>query len=367
MPYVLRIHNTPTPTHSSSDAADKKVKNRRRQRPFVPGFVAMAGVYRHGQIGTIVPTREASTEARSSSPPFAAVGPPVHWHRSRAAMARRDGNISKKPVASRPTPTGGAPSAPPQPPAPARYAAPGDEPLAVPTPLTLDQPFRFDRGLAKRLRMREVNATEAFTVRDPSGTYCRASVKEYDAKGGTAVAYERMSRSPEPTLDLTLACAVLARQRMHTVVQKATELGARRIVPLLTDHSVPADAIDHEQAHAWAGHVSRAAKQCRRSSLPHLLAPIALDAFLASPLLATIDLRLFLDDRSDPSPAPAKPPRRIVLLVGPEGGFSDVERHRLAAHARPWVLGGRVLRAETAVLVGLTAVHMTWGDFRNAE
>jgi 16S rRNA (uracil1498-N3)-methyltransferase len=189
-------------------------------------------------------------------------------------------------------------------------------------------------------------------------------VKEYDDKGGRAVAYERMSRSPEPTVDVTLACAVLARQRMHLVVQKATELGVRRIIPLLTDHSVPPDALEHEQVHAWPGHVARAAKQCRRSSLPHLLAPAALDAFLASPLFAATELRLFLDDRSDPSPAPPEPPRRIVLLVGPEGGFSDAERQRLAAHARPFVLGGRVLRAETAVLVGLTAVHMTWGDFR---
>ena len=246
------------------------------------------------------------------------------------------------------------------------YAAAGDEPLTVPATLKIDEPFRFDRGLAKRLRMREVNATEAFTLRDGSGAWFRASLKEYDARGGTAVAYERMSRSPEPTIDLTLACAVLARQRMHLVVQKATELGVRRIVPLLTDHSVPPEAVEHEQAHAWAGHIARAARQCRRSSLPHLLSPSPLDAFLASPLLAATDLRLFLDDRSDaPMPVPPEPPRRIVLVVGPEGGFSDAERHRLAAHARPWVLGGRVLRAETAVLVGLTAVHMTWGDFRN--
>jgi 16S rRNA (uracil1498-N3)-methyltransferase len=220
--------------------------------------------------------------------------------------------------------------------------------------------------LAKRLRIREVNATEAFTLRDGSGTYFRASVKAYDDKGGLAVPYERMSRSPEPTIDVTLACAVLARQRMHLVVQKATELGVRRIVPLLTDHSVRAEAMEHEQAHAWAGHVARAAKQCRRSSLPHLLVPTCLDAFLASPLLQSIDLRLFLDDRSAPSPDLAEPPRRVVLLVGPEGGFSDSERQRLAAHARPFVLGGRVLRAETAVLVGLTAVHMRWGDFRQS-
>ena len=282
-------------------------------------------------------------------------------------MPKHDRNPPDQRPRTRPAPPAGAPTQPHAPaPAPGRSDAPGDEPLAVAATLALDEPFRFDRGLAKRLRMREVNAKEAFTVRDAAGAYFRASLTAYDEKGGHAVAYERMSRSPEPTVDLTLACAVLARQRMHTVVQKATELGVRRIVPLLTEHSVPPEAVAHEQAHAWPGHVARAARQCRRSSLPHLLAPATLDAFLASPLLASSDLRLFLDDRSEGEPAAAAPPRRIVLLVGPEGGFSDAERQRLAAHARPWVLGGRVLRAETAVLVGLTAVHTTWGDFRPA-
>ena len=280
-------------------------------------------------------------------------------------MARHDGNTPAR--QSRPPPARGTSGSESQAPAAERYDAPGDEPLAIVATLTLDQPFRFDRGLAKRLRMREVNAKEAFTLRDASGAWFRASLKEYDAKGGLAVAYERMGRSPEPTVDLTLACAVLARQRMHLVVQKATELGVRRIVPLLTDHSVPPDGLGHEQAHAWAGHVARAARQCRRSSLPHLLAATALDAFLASPLSAAADLRLFLDDRSDPAPAPPEPPppKRILLLVGPEGGFSGAERHRLAGTARPWALGGRILRAETAVLVGLTAVQMRWGDFRD--
>jgi 16S rRNA (uracil1498-N3)-methyltransferase len=249
-------------------------------------------------------------------------------------------------------------------PSPRRYDAPGDEPLAVATPLALNEPFRFDRGLAKRLRMRELNPTEAFTLRDPSGVYFRASLTDYDDRGGRALPYEQMPRSPEPTIDLTLACAVLARQRMHTVVQKATELGVRRIVPLLTDHSVPPDALEHEQAHAWAGHVARAARQCRRSSLPHLLPPTPLDAFLATPLFASADLRLFLDECSDPSPLPEEKPKRIILLTGPEGGFSDPERHRLSVLAHPWPLGGRILRAETAALAGLVAVHVIWGDFR---
>jgi len=172
-----------------------------------------------------------------------------------------------------------------------------------------------------------------------------------------------MERSPEPTIDTTLACAVLARQRMLFVMQKATELGVMRIVPLLADYFVPPEGLAHENAHAWPGPVTRAAKQCRHGSLPQVFPPTPLDSLLASPVFTAADLRLFLDDRSEPAPVPAEPPRRIVLLVGPEGGFSDAERARLAGKACPWILGGRVLRAETAVIVGLTAVHLAWGDF----
>src|SRR5688500_14013155 len=102
-------------------------------------------------------------------------------------MARHDRSPPGQQAQHSARPEGGTP---PQTHAPAagRSDAPGDEPLVVPGPLALDEPFRFDRGLAKRLRMREVNATEAFTVRDGSGSYFRASLKEYDDRGGSAVA-----------------------------------------------------------------------------------------------------------------------------------------------------------------------------------
>lgn len=244
-----------------------------------------------------------------------------------------------------------------------RYDAPGDEPLVIASRLTLQEPFRIERALARRLERREINPKEAFTIRDESNNYFRASLKELNADGGLAVPYERMARSPEPAIDITLACSVLARQRMIFVMQKATELGVTRIVPLLTDHSVPPDGLEHERANAWPAQVVRAAKQCRRGSLPQVLLPTPLEAFLASPAFTAADVCVVLDDRSDPLPAPVDLPRRVVLLVGPEGGFSDAERATLAGKARPWVLGGRILRAETAVIVGLTAVQMTWGDF----
>ncbi len=279
-------------------------------------------------------------------------------------MARLNPNNRRRQGAQRFVPPRQDPRADVQPPVPkGRYDAPGDEPLAVASQLTLQEPFRLDRALAKRLVCREVNPKEAFTIRDGSAAYFRASLKELSPEGGWALPYERMERSPEPSLDITLGCAVLARQRMIFVMQKATELGVTRIVPLLTDHSVPADGLEHERANAWPAQVIRAAKQCRRGSLPHVLPPTSLDLFLASPAFEGADVCVALDDRSAPAPVPANPPRRVVLLVGPEGGFSDAERSRLTGKAHPWALGGRILRAETAVIVGLTAVQMTWGDF----
>ena len=244
-----------------------------------------------------------------------------------------------------------------------RFDAAGDAPLEVPS-VVLGEPFEFGSDLARRLLRREVNPKESFTVRDAAGAFFRASLKEIHENRGTAVPYERCLVSPEPVVEITLACAVLARQRMLFVAQKATELGAARIVPLLTEHSVPARGLDHEKAHAWPGQIVRAAKQCRRSSLPELLPPATFDAFLASPLAAEADLRLCLDDFGGQAPPQAKDPRKVLLLVGPEGGFSDGERKKLEGKVLAWKLGGRVLRAETAVLVGLAAVHLAWGDFK---
>ena len=249
---------------------------------------------------------------------------------------------------------------------PRRYEAVADAPLEFPS-LELQKPFHFDRDLARRLILREINPKEAFSVRDSAGAFFRASVKELSSDGGLAVPYEKFAVSPESALEITLACAVLARQRMLFVVQKATELGVSRIVPLLTEHSVPIGGLDHEKAHAWPGQIIRAAKQCRRSSLPEIHSPMSLDSFLSSSVAAQSDLRVCLDDIGGHVPVVGLPLKRIILFVGPEGGFSDRERKSLKEKALSWGLGGRILRAETAVLVGLSAVQLLWGDFKESS
>jgi 16S rRNA (uracil1498-N3)-methyltransferase len=245
----------------------------------------------------------------------------------------------------------------------------------VKTPPELLEPIRIDRVLdleawvdldaraLEQLALREINVKEAFTLVDADGTFFRASRKEEKR----ALVYERFARSPESPARITLACAVLARQRMLPVVQKATELGCVRIVPLQTDCSVPARELAREKPWAWAGQALKGARQCRRATLPEVKPILPLADALASRWWKNATACFVMDDTltaADPF-AGFGPHGDYVLAVGPEGGWSEREREALrTAGARPLVLGARVLRAETAVFAGLAILQHRLGDLR---
>jgi len=175
--------------------------------------------------------------------------------------------------------------------------------------------------------------------------------------------YERMPLPPESPLELALVCAVLARQRMMLVAQKATELGVTRILPVFTERSVGPEGLEHEKAHAWPNQVARAVKQCRRATVPELCPASPLAEALASDAWGAAEARFLLDDRAPAGVALERGPLGVCLAVGPEGGWTDTERAALAdAGARPLVFGGRILRAETAVLAGLVLLQHRLGD-----
>jgi 16S rRNA (uracil1498-N3)-methyltransferase len=241
-------------------------------------------------------------------------------------------------------------------------------PIRVAKTLELGSEIDLDAGATKSLRFREINEKEAFTLRDATGAFFRASVLALSAERARVSVYEALPVSPESPVRITLACAVLARQRMITVAQKATELGVTRIVPVFSAHSVGPAGLAHEKAHAWPGQLLRAARQCRRASVPELTKPVTLERLVEEPLWREAERRFMLDDRT-PSAEEALPAagtstvREVVFAVGPEGGWSDAERALLAAKgATPLRLGGRVLRAETAVFAGLTVLQYALGD-----
>ena len=174
------------------------------------------------------------------------------------------------------------------------------------------------------------------------------------------LAVERRTREPETIPDVWLAFAPVKRAQTDWLVEKATELGAARLLPVMTQRTV-AERVKLERLEAIA---IEAAEQCGRTLLPEIPKPVILKQLLADrdparPLY-------FADERGGEAAAGAFVPGAALILTGPEGGFTEEERAlvRAAPNAVPISLGPRILRAETAALAALVAFMATAGDWR---
>lgn len=172
--------------------------------------------------------------------------------------------------------------------------------------------------------------------------------------------------TPSP-LVIRLAQGVSRGDRMDYAIQKATELGATAIVPLLCERSVV--KLDHHQAtrkHAhWHGVAVAAAEQCGRADLPVVGETVSLEHHLAQAATAQDDVtRLVLDPTcATGARSLAGDVRQVELLIGPEGGLSDRELD-LARRAGYLALrlGPRILRTETAAAAAIAVLQTLYGD-----
>ena len=172
----------------------------------------------------------------------------------------------------------------------------------------------------------------------------------------------------ESPLAVTLAQAVSGGERMDYTVQKAVELGAAAIQPLTAERSVVRLQGERtaKRAQHWRAVVVASCEQCGRNRLPQVLPLLAFDAYLAGEAARRDGaLRLMLSPRSARGLRDLdRPAGAIVLLAGPEGGFSpQEERAAQQAGFLPARLGPRVLRTETAAVAALAAIQALWGDF----
>ena len=179
------------------------------------------------------------------------------------------------------------------------------------------------------------------------------------AKRWMILTVERKTREPESIPDVWLAFAPVKRAQTDWIVEKATELGAARLVPIMTQRTV-AERVKLERLGSIA---IEAAEQCGRTRVPQIAEPVQLRRFVEELDPAR---RLYFADEGGGDPlvttfreGPA------AILVGPEGGFTEDERAFVRGGGATAIsLGPRILRAETAALAALSAYMALAGDWR---
>jgi len=180
------------------------------------------------------------------------------------------------------------------------------------------------------------------------------------AKKRMTLKVERKTREAETIPDVWLAFAPVKRAQTDWLVEKATELGAARLLPVITQRTI-VERVKLERLESIA---IEAAEQCGRTRLPDIDEPLPLAHFLkhreASRTL------YFADELGGEQASDAFTAGPCAILTGPEGGFTDDEREaiRTAPNAVPISLGPRILRAETAALAALATYMAVAGDWR---
>ncbi len=223
-----------------------------------------------------------------------------------------------------------------------------DEVLAEGANVTVDGNY-----LATVLRLRPGDRVKLFD--DRTGEWL-AEIVEAGKKRVTLRIAERL-KEREAVPDLWLVFAPVKRGRIDWLVEKATELGVARLLPVITRRTI-VDRLNLERLRA---HMIEAAEQCERTALPELAEPQKLDAILKT---WPRDRSLWFADEAGGEPfAPAPGP--AAILIGPEGGFTDEERAAIRAlpQARPVSLGPRILRADTAALAAISLWMGAAGDW----
>ncbi len=233
------------------------------------------------------------------------------------------------------------------------------------TPLAAGSTVALPPGASRHVQVLRLQPGAELTLFNGHGGQWSAEVVEMGRKTVTARVLSHQALECELATRVTLALGMPANERMDTVVEKATELGAAAVQPLVCERSVlrlAGERAERKAAH-WQGVAVAACEQSGRNRVPQIHPPLTLAAWLAAlPPASADEQRLLLSLAEGTRPlrtllGACPPAASLCVLSGPEGGLSA---HELAAAAaagfEPTTLGPRVLRADTAPLAVLASV-----------
>ncbi len=221
------------------------------------------------------------------------------------------------------------------------------------------------------LRVLRLRVGDEIILLDNQGFEYRTTIERLETSAATGRILEQTACAGEPSIALTLFQCALKGDRMEWVLQKGTELGVSAFVPVISERTVvrPASAIERKYER-WHSIVREAAEQCGRGKLPLLLPPLswqqavqqANESVRLVPWEEAANTASFTAIVKD-SFGIGQAVRNVSLLIGPEGGISAEEV--ASAQEFGWrtvTLGPRILRAETAAIVSITALMLTLGE-----
>ena len=216
--------------------------------------------------------------------------------------------------------------------------------------------------LGRALRLRPGDPLTIFSAE--SGEFAARLTSIGKSNGEVAVGAAVVTATESP-LKLHLVQGVSRGERMDLVVQKATELGVKRISPVLTEYAMV--KLDGSRANKrrehWQKIAESACEQSGRTRPPLIDEPLPLKTWFGAKTSAT-DVDLILQPNASTAMTSLKAPKtKVCLLIGPEGGFSDKEYEDAEVSGFTAVsLGPRILRTETAAIVAATVAASLWGD-----
>ena len=234
-------------------------------------------------------------------------------------------------------------------------------------------PADLSHQITRVLRLRQ---QERVVVLDNRGLEYEVELQTLSKRSVRGMICQTRSVQTEPQLYLTLYMALLKGKKLDWVLQKGTELGVCRFVPILTRRCVVPSLkqVKRSKISRWQEIVREAAEQSQRGHLPEVRMPHTFEnaiseakqsngiSLIAWEMRGGASLKKILNMASEPQR------RAVNLFIGPEGGFEEQEI-RLAKQqgVLPVTLGPRILRAETAALAAVTAILYEFGEWEQAE
>jgi 16S rRNA (uracil1498-N3)-methyltransferase len=206
------------------------------------------------------------------------------------------------------------------------------------------------------IRVVRARVGEEVELFDRAGNAARGVVESIDRDRAVVSVGEPLP-SRESPLAIHLAMAIIQLEKFELVLQKATELGVKTFIPLVTERVELRPERYSGKTDRWNKIIFEAVKQCGRAVVPTIEAPATFDDVIARPG------EKILFDADTPPTANRQPPTDLTLLIGPEGGWTDEELLRAREHnVSIERLGPRRLRAETAAIAAVSVIAVRFGD-----